>query len=68
MAQGILTQDISYMGNGLKREKGNPIAEHEVPPSVWAAWVEEGIIQLPKKTESVSPVVLARNKGKGHTL
>ena len=43
---GILTQAVKVQSTGMVRGKGEGIMESEVPPRLWAAWVEEGIVSL----------------------
>lgn len=40
----ILTKDVRVLSTGLVRKAGKSVGKSEVPPGLWQAWIDEGIV------------------------
>lgn len=43
---GILKKDVIVQATGFRRKAGMGVSSAEVPPHLWQAWVDEGIVNL----------------------
>ena len=52
------------LSSGLARSKGQSVGQGEVPPAVWQAWIEEGILEDagPKPKRQIEDVDLTPRK------
>ncbi len=59
MDKGKLTQDVKVLALGYERSEGETVYSRDVPPTVWEAWVADGVVLLSEDKPVTKRIIAA---------